>query len=277
MTAGPDVTAVLPDFFGSDEQQAVLRRGQAMHQITRNISHCAYYGRTVGIVSPSDAPLETVTALAQLQGNSNFAMVPNGDIAPLSEQAKASGFIPTIYARWVGSEESLTTSRDIIANRPLPDGLTLDWLGPDTPAPTRQALANCALSCNVLPPALSVLSGQVQPGVCALARDGSGDVIACAAAAAFFHQEHAMGGVECWWGMLATRADHRGRSLALILGAAAMCRMHDLYRFTRFFTGVEPGNGPSEAVCSRMGLGRTGLSTLGLTDPGLLPCGRMTK
>lgn len=248
-----------------------------MHEITKNLSHCTYYGRTVGITAPSDAPLETVMSLALLQGNSNYAMVPNCDIASLSEQAEASGFIPTIYARWVGAAESLTVSRDIMANRPLPDGLTLHWLAPDTPAPTCHKLADCALGCGVLPPAFSVLSGQVRPGVCAMACDESGDVVACAAAAAFFHPDHAFGGMESWWGMLATRVDHRGRSLALILGALAMCRMHDLYGFTRFFTGVEPGNAPSEAVCTRMGLARTGLSTLGLADPSLLPGGRMTK
>jgi RimJ/RimL family protein N-acetyltransferase len=110
-----------------------------------------------------------------------------------------------------------------------------------------------------------------------MACDALGDVVACAAAAAFHHADHALGSAECWWGMLATRADHRGRSLALIPGAQAMCHMHDLHGFTRFFTGVEPGNPPSEAVCTRMGLVRTGLSTLGLADPSLLPGGRMTK
>ncbi len=271
------MTARAEDFFGSDAQQALLRRGQAMHEVTKGLSHCSYYGRTVGIVSPSDAPLENVIALAQLQGNSNFTMVPDSDLAPLSKQAVAHGLSPTIYARWAGTAESLGIARDIVANRTLPDGLTLEWLAPETRSATRQSLARCALDCGVLPPALNVLSGKLQPGVCAMACDAEGDVVACAAAAAFLHPDHALGRVECWWGMLATRADHRVRSLALILGAQAMCRMHDRFGFKRLFTGVELGNEPSEAVCTRMGLARDGLSTLALTDPGLLPGGRITK
>lgn len=177
----------------------------------------------------------------------------------------------------MGATDSLAIARDIVATRALPDGLTLEWLAADTRAATRQSLARCALDCGVLPPVLTVLSGKTQPGVCAMACDAEGDVVACAAAAAFLHPDHPLGGVECWWGMLATRADHRGRSLALILGAQAMCRMHDNFGFTRFFTGVEPGNRPSEAVCARMGLARDGMSILALTDPGLLHGGRMTN
>lgn len=89
------------DVFGSDAQQALLRRGQALHAVTKNLAHCTDYGRTVGIVSPSDAPLETVIALAQLQGNSHFAMMLDGDLPPLSERAKASGISPrSMPAGW---------------------------------------------------------------------------------------------------------------------------------------------------------------------------------
>jgi RimJ/RimL family protein N-acetyltransferase len=53
--------------------------------------------------------------------------------------------------------------------------------------------------------------------------------------------------------------------------------MMERYGFTRVFTGVEPGNAASEAVCTRVGLTPVGTSTLGVADPTVLTSGRMTK
>ena len=75
--------------------------------------------------------------------------------------------------------------------------------------------------------------------------------------------------------MLATEPDMRGRRLSLVLGALAVLESHQRHGLTRFFTGVAPGNAPSEAVCTRLGLARCEGYTL--ADPSLLPGGRMTK
>ena len=77
--------------------------------------------------------------------------------------------------------------------------------------------------------------------------------------------------------MLATHDTRRSESLSIILGAEVLIEMHERYGFTEFFTGVEAGNAPSEAVCTRMGLRNTSQSILSVADPSLLPGGRMTK
>lgn len=80
-----------------------------------------------------------------------------------------------------------------------------------------------------------------------------------------------------WWGMLSTRDDQRGRGLSIYLGAAVMAEMAARHGYTDFFTGVTPGNAPSEAVCSRMKLFDDGTLILSAVDPTLMPGGRMTK
>jgi RimJ/RimL family protein N-acetyltransferase len=77
--------------------------------------------------------------------------------------------------------------------------------------------------------------------------------------------------------MLATHPEWRGARLSLLLGAHALAAMMERYGFTRVFTGVEPGNAASEAVCTRVGLTPVGTSTLGVADPTVLTSGRMTK
>jgi len=110
-----------------------------------------------------------------------------------------------------------------------------------------------------------------------MAVDRDGKVAACAGAAAFLHPDHPKGGEECWWGMLATHPDWRGARLSLRLGAEVMIAVHRDHGFTRFFTGVEPDNATSEAICTHAGLHRTDMSVLTVADPALLPGGRMTK
>ena len=65
--------------------------------------------------------------------------------------------------------------------------------------------------------------------------------------------------------------------LSLRLGAEVIVEMNRRYGFSQIFTGVEPGNAPSEAVCTRLGLRATDHSILGMADPDLVPGGRMTK
>lgn len=110
-----------------------------------------------------------------------------------------------------------------------------------------------------------------------MALDRDGAVAGCAAAASFLHPDHPDGRQMCWWGMLAVHPDHRGQALSVLLGAQAIVDMADRHGFSTFFTGVEPGNAPSEAICTKMCLAHQGRSILGVADPSLVPGGRMTK
>lgn len=69
--------------FGTDAQRTLLQRGRSMHEITVNSARHTYYGRTVGLVTPVDGPFDELAALARLQGNTNYAKVPNADMPDL--------------------------------------------------------------------------------------------------------------------------------------------------------------------------------------------------
>jgi RimJ/RimL family protein N-acetyltransferase len=77
--------------------------------------------------------------------------------------------------------------------------------------------------------------------------------------------------------MLATNPERRGQRLSLVLGALALRKMERRFGFQDFMTGVEPANAPSESVCTRMGLTRSGGAIIACTDPRALAGGRMTK
>lgn len=265
------------EYLGTGAQRTLLRRGHALFDLIRDRPQFTYYGRTVGVFSPEDAPLDQVIALARLQGNSNFGYVANDRVAALGEAARAQGLQPMHYARWVGTGQTLEAALRIMGTRSLPEGLRAQWLTRDTAPEICASLADMALSCGVLPPNLAVLRGDLRPGACLMAIDAAGAVVSCAAAAAFAHEAHPAGKDECWWGMLATRDTARGQGLSLRLGAEVIVEMNRRYGFGQIFTGVEPGNAPSEAVCARLDLRATDFSILAMTDPDAVPGGRMTK
>ena len=268
---------VARDLFGSPEQMALLARGAALHRVTASDPTRTYYGRTVGLTGPEAGDLDVLAALALLQGNASYAKLPDASIADLTRDCEARGLKPVHYARWEGGSDALARARKIIDGTPLPTDLTLGWVTKDTPDPVRAAVADMALDCGVLPPSFAVLSGTLRPGVACFAVEPSGRVVSLAGAAAHLHADHPDGRTECWWGMLATRVERRGARLSLLLGAHALVAMMDRHGFSRVFTGVEPGNAASEAVCARVGLTPSGTSVLGVADPSVLTSGRMTK
>jgi len=263
--------------FGSDAQRALLRRGRMTYEITARDPRFTYYGRTAGLVSPADGSFDELAALARLQGNSNYGSVPVRDMGPLLEASIAAGFSPVQYTRWTGGKSALEKASDMVARNPLPGGLRTEWLGAETTAQVRASFGKMALGCGVLPPSHDALTGQIKPGMTLLAVTPEGQVVSCATAVAFLNRGHPDAGVECWWGMLATDPEWRGQRLSLILGAKVIGEMAYRHVFSRFFTGVEPGNAPSEAVCTRLGLNDTDFNILSISDASLVPGGRMTK
>ena len=265
------------DFLGNDAQKALLRRGQALHVLTRDNPAYTYYGRTVGLADMTHDALDRLDALTRLQGNSLLYDVPDADFPDLCAQAEARGFTVNPYDRWIGDQPAIDAARALLSATALPDDLTIVRLSPDTPRAILDAFGEMALACGVLPPALPVLTGATHPGLCSLAVDRTGRVVSCAAASALFHPDHPLGRTATWWGMLATDPSRRGERLSLILGADTILESHRRFGFTRFFTGVASGNAASEAVCTKLGLTRrTGIS-LTMADATLVPGGRMTK
>ncbi len=263
--------------FGTDDQRAVLRRGQALATILKGDPRYTYYGRTVGLARPADGDLDQLAALVRLQGNSNYGAVPETEAGSLAETLRGQGLAPMLYRKWEGGRDELAAARAVIEATPLPADLEMRHLDADSPPDLLDSLAAMALDCGVLPASGAALRGQVGRSVCIVATDRTGRVVSCAASAAYAHRDHPTLGGQCWWGMLATAPDRRGQKLALLLGAHALVDMEKRYGFRDFMTGVEPGNAASEAVCRRMGLAPRGMAILGCADPAALRGGRMTK
>lgn len=265
------------EFFGTEAQRALLARGKALFDVVRGDPRFTYYGRTVGLATPEDGDPTLLRSLVALQGSAHFAAVDTDAIAELQSDAEAHGFAVTRYVRWSGAGDALDAARRVLAGARLPDGIEMVRITPETPEPVMTAFAQMALDCGVLPPVRSVLDGRDRSGLCLIARTPEGEVVSCAAGAAFADPAHPKFGDIGWWGMLATRPDHRGSRLSLILGAHALVGLMEERGLKSVFTGVVAGNAPSEAVCARMGLAPEMSETLSLADPGLLPGGRMTK
>lgn len=265
------------EVFGSDDQRAVLRRGRGMAELLGHNPRYTYYGRTVGLATPKEGDIDQLAALAKVQGNSNYSTVPLDQTDAIETALEARGLVPMHYTKWEGTSSALSAARNAAKTIPLPDDITLMRLDATTPEALVASFAALALSCGVLPPTGEVLRGLIKPAVCMIALDPNKNVVSCAASSTFAHRDHPSLGGQAWWGMLATHPKRRGRRLALILGAHTLLEMETRHGVRNFFTGVERGNAPSEAVCTRMGLAPAGFATISCTDPLALESGRMTK
>jgi hypothetical protein len=271
----------IPDF-GSAAQRGLLQRGRDLFAILGDDPAYTYYGRTVGRAVRGPGPggcdeIAALAALVRLQGNSHIAIVDEAEADAVSGAIEAQGLVPARYDRLSGGPAAMDAARAILRDVPVPPGLTTHWIDGETPRETLMAFVDVALAHGVLPPSLEIFVGGLRPARAAVLCDAEGQGVACAAASAYLSPRHPLGGVQFWWGMLATRESHRGARLSLRLGAEVMLAMHDAFGFTEAFTGVAPGNAPSLAVCARIGLMPEGRVTLGAADPALLPGGRMTK
>lgn len=265
------------EFYGSEQQQTMLRRGRAMFDMLRDDTRLTYYGRTVGITDAVAADLDLLERLAFLQGASHFAAVPVADANALAAQISERGLSVTLYPRWVGGDAALKRAKDIVASFPLPRDLSVRTIGPNAPVKDLDLLADIAEISGVLLPAGSVLRGILKPGVAIVAVEAEGRPVSCSGAAGICHPENPTFGRQAWWGMLSTHPDRRGERIALILGAMAMIAMHERFGFASFMTGVQAGNAPSEALCSKLGYTPDGMTTVTVVDPRAISSGKLTS
>jgi hypothetical protein len=265
------------EFFGSDEQRAILRRGRGMASLLEQDVRYSYYGRAVGLIGPEDGDIDQLATLAMVQGYSNYGAVRSSEADAVKAGLQARGLVPLQYDKWEGTDCAVAAARQAIAATPLPEDLTLVRLEASTPDQLMASMAQMALDCGVLPLCGEVLRGLYRPAVCLVAIDRGANVVACAASCAFAHLEHARYGRQAWWGMLATHPARRGHRLSLVLGAHVLLEMEARFGFRAFMTGVEPGNAPSESICARIGLSRGAFAVVGCTDPLALASRRLTR
>ena len=264
-------------FFGSDTQQALLRRGRALFDLMRDDVRVSYYGRTVAPLRPDPEGFDLLARLIAIQGASTYSDLTAEQADDLVPALEAQGFAITRYDCWEGDAGALEAAQQILDDHALPPDIRVVSIDAETTDADLDKLAEVSLGCGVLPIAGSVLRGQTKPGVGLVALDAMGHPVSCAAAAGFAHPDDPKLGAQCWWGMLATNPDRRGQKLALILGAMAITQMHKRFGFASFMTGVQPGNAASEAVCRTSGLAPRGRVILTVVDAAALPGGKMTS
>ncbi|MEM9437504.1 MAG: GNAT family N-acetyltransferase [Pseudomonadota bacterium] len=265
------------DYLGSEAQRAVLRRGRAVYELVKDDRRCTYYGRGVGVCTFADADDALMSSLLTLQGTTTIAKVTADEHATVTAQMNAQGVSVTRYDRWIGSDDALAKANEIIAETKLSKGLILHEISPDTPPETLDAFQRLAESCGVMIPNLALLRNDLRPGTCFVAMTETGEAVSCGAGAAFAHRGHPTMGREAWWGMLATAEAWRGHRLALLLGAHAIVSLRARLPGCTIMTGVQPGNAPSEAVCSKLGLAPDGAQVATIVDPAALPGGKLTS
>ncbi len=265
------------EFFGSDDQRALLRRGRGLAAVLGQDRRYSYYGRSVGLPGPEDGDIDHLAALVTIQGYAVYGAVPLDHVEAIKASLLARGLVPMAYDKWQGSGSAITAARQVVATHSLPEDLTMLRLDASTTDSHLASLAEMALGCGVLPPCGEVLRGLLRPAVCLVAIDRTAKVVSCAASSAYAHADHPKHGGQAWWGMLATDPARRGQRLSLVLGAHVLLEMETRFGFGDFMTGVEPGNAPSEAICTQMGLSRGHFAIIGCADPHALASGRMTK
>jgi hypothetical protein len=265
------------EFFGSDDQRAVLRRGRGLAALLGQDRRYCYYGRSVGLTGPEDGDLDHLAAMAIVQGNATYWNVPLTQVEAIKASLVARGLAPMHYDKWEGSRSAIAAARQVVATVSLPEDVTMQRLDASSADGQLASLAEMALGCGVLPPCGEVLRGLLRPAVCLVAVDRASKVVSCAASSAYAHADHPTLGGQAWWGMLATDPARRGQRLSLVLGAHALLEMETRFEFGDFMTGVEPGNAPSESVCARMGLSKGHSAIIACADPRALASGRMTK
>lgn len=265
------------EYFGNPSQIAVLKRGRALFDILESDERISCHGRVCGVVTPKHGSLALIGRLAHLQGASHYANVASDEIEAVLAGARALGLDTVDYARWEIHADQFDHDRHSNADPNLPDGITVTCLTPETPEPVIRSFAETSLACGVLPAWRSAHTGQALRSRTLIAVTPDGQVVSSAYATSYIVGTSELASNECFWGMLATHPDWRGKGLSVVLGSLLLEQMHKEFGFTRFYTGIEPGNTASEAVCSKIGLTMTSNRIVTVADASQLPGGRMTK
>ena len=265
-----------PEVFGSDTQQAMMRKAHALWQLLKDDKRFQSHGRVVGLNAVECGDISIHAALARLQGVAAINEISASAAPEYRRKLEAMGFKTDQFETWAGGDEALRAARAVVQNTRLAHELTIVTVGAETPPTALQALADLTQSCGVLLPMGSFMRGHARPSVCLFAQDATGKPVGSAAAVAARHP-NSQNADHAWWGMLATDVERRGEGIALHLGAQAMIALHEQHGFSGFFTGIRKGNSASERLCTRLGLRSTGDCVVVAMDPTTFSGAHLTK
>jgi hypothetical protein len=280
MAPSPESTGAFlmpsPEVFGSDTQQAMMRKAHALWQLLKDDKRFQSHGRVVGLNAVECDDIGIHTALARLQGVAAINEIPAIAAPEYRQKLEAMGFKTDQFETWASGGEALKLSHAVMQNTALPSDILIVPVGAHTHANSLLALAKLTQSCDVLLPMGAFMRGLERPSVCLYAQDATGKPVGSAAAVAARHPS-SQNTEQAWWGMLATDVERRGEGIALHLGALAMVAMHEQHGFNAFFTGIRKGNTASERLCAQLGWHPTGACVVVAMDPATFSGAQLTK
>ncbi len=255
------------EYFGSEAQNLLMRRGRDLYQLVRADARLAFHGRSIILLGDrggETAPL--MARIARLCGASAIHFYPSEKTGALKAELTGLGQNAAHWEFCTGGLEAYETCKAILADVPLPGDLRLVRLSADSPAALVRATAELSMDCGVMPLPGRQMRGLANPGLCLVAVDASGAPVATGSSYRYTHpdsdyRDHA------FWGVLATRPDRRGQKLAMILGAHAIVRMWEEFGMRGFTTGIKADNPASLAVCARQGVRPSGQTFIACTNP----------
>lgn len=263
-------------YFGSETQKGLQFRSDRLWSLLKSDPQYSCHGRSVALADATPDNLKHQIALAQLLGAGAAEGVEIADVDARKAAVEAAGLQTDQYTQWRGGTAVLDAARAVTAARRLTDDLVVHTTDATTLTEDLEKLDGLTQRCEVLLPMASFLRGHEQPTVCLYAKDSAGRVVGASASVVQYHPDHAKG-QEAWWGMLATDPERRGEGIALVMGAMCILEMHKRFGTADFMTGIREGNGPSEALCSKLGLQPTSQVFLIALDPAIFGAGRVTK
>jgi hypothetical protein len=264
------------ELFGDAEQLAVQRRALALWNLVCDDPRFSFYGRYVSVLGDLDESLDWLMSLARVQGVSVAQFFPSTRYQVARARMEGERLKPARWELLYGREVAVKTAQDLVASRTLPQDMTLEEVTIETPAARLEETAALMAGADLMPIPGALMRGRVKPGVMLLARDHFGAVIATATARMIFHDKSHRA-KDAFWGLLATREDHRGKGLALYLGAQALVMAIERFGAMGFFAGVAADNEASNALCARLGIGSSDFVGLACSDPEIFSRGSITK
>ena len=242
------------EYFGSPDQVALMKRSRALWLLLQDNPRYSYYGRLVGLSDPAEDTVEVLYALAKLQGATCCYFYPASAASSLFAELETSGLTTDRHEHYWGGVGALAASRQVQEDHKLPFDLTVSIVDTQTPEKMVSDIAELSQACDVMPVPGSIMRGQVRKGLCLVAIDQNGNVVATASSYINHHPSSPRAN-DVFWGMLATRQDRRGERIALLLGAQAIIHMWENHGARGFMTGVRANNPSSQALCNKLGVG----------------------
>ena len=255
------------EYFGSEAQNALMRRGRDLYELVRADPRIAFHGRSIILLGDRGAETAPLMArIARLCGASAIHFYPSEKTEALKAELTGLGQNAAHWELCTGGREAYERCKAMVANWPLPADLRLERLSADSSAELVRATAELSVDCGVMPMPGRQMRGLANPGVCLVAVDASGAPVATGSSYRYTHPDSDYSEY-AFWGVLATRPDRRGQKLAMILGANAIVRMWEEFGMRGFTTGIKVDNPASLAVCARQGVRPSGHKFVACTNP----------